>query len=105
MRREIFNTSKSGYAMNSSRRSRFEIWSKVLEFCLRKKRSQTWLLRNARLNTSSIKETIQFLLSRDLIEELREGDIIKYHTTIRGEEALQKFYILIKDYFDLNSNE
>jgi len=91
--------------MSSSRRSKFEIWAEVLEFCLRAKRTQTWLLRETRLKTSAIKETLQFLLSRNLIEQLNDDDIIKYHTTNRGEEALKRFYTLINDYFNLNQNK
>ena len=90
--------------MSSSRRSKFEIWAEVLEFCLRAKRTQTWLLRKTRLKTSAIKETLQLLLSRNLIEQLNDDDIIKYHTTDRGEEALKRFYTLVNDYFDLNQS-
>ena len=90
--------------MSSTRRSKFEIWSEVLEFCLRTKRTQTWLLRETRLKTSAIKETLQFLLSRNLIRKLNDGDLIKYQTTERGEEVLKRFYTLINDYFDLNQN-
>ncbi|MHA1191510.1 MAG: winged helix-turn-helix domain-containing protein [Promethearchaeota archaeon] len=56
--------------MGSSRRSKFEIWAEVLEFCLRVKRTQKWLLRETRLKTSVIKETLQFLMSRNLIQLL-----------------------------------
>ncbi|MFX1298250.1 MAG: winged helix-turn-helix domain-containing protein [Promethearchaeota archaeon] len=87
--------------MSSSRRSKFEIWAEVLEFCLRSKRTQTWLLRETRLKTSAIKETLQFLLSRNLIKQLNEGDLIKFQTTDRGEEVLKRFYTLINDFFDL----
>jgi predicted transcriptional regulator len=87
--------------MSSSRRNKFEIWAEVLEFCLRAKRTQTWLLRETRLKTSAIKETLQFLLSRNLIEELIEDTITRYLTTARGEEVLNKFYALVNDYFDL----
>lgn len=90
--------------MSSSRRSKFEIWAEVLEFCLRAKRTQTWLLRKTRLKTSAIKETLQFLLSRNLIEQLNDDDIIKYHTTDRGEEVLKRFYTLVDDYFDINKS-
>jgi len=82
----------------------FEIWAEVLEFCLRTKRTQTWLLRKTRLKTSAIKETLQFLLSRNLIEQLNDDDIMKYRTTLRGEEVLNKFYTLVNDYFDLNQS-
>ncbi|MFX1574482.1 MAG: ABC-three component system middle component 2 [Promethearchaeota archaeon] len=87
--------------MSSSRRSKFEIWAEVLEYCLRARRTQTWLLRKTRLKTSAIKETLQFLLSRNLIEKLNNEKGIKYQTTNRGEEVLKKFYTLVNDYFDL----
>ena len=87
--------------MSSSRRSKFEIWAELLEFCLRTKRTQTWLLRETRLKTSAIRETLQFLLSRNLIKQLNDDDMIKYQTTNRGEEVIKRFYTLINDYFDL----
>ncbi|MFX1470323.1 MAG: hypothetical protein ACFFB8_16900 [Promethearchaeota archaeon] len=43
---------------------------------MRAKRTQTWLLRETRLKTSSIKE--------NSIEELIEDTITTYHTTSRG---------------------
>jgi hypothetical protein len=60
--------------MSSSRRSKFEIWAEVLELCLREKRTQTWLLRETRLKTKAIKQTLQFLLSRNLIVQLNDED-------------------------------
>jgi len=87
--------------MRSSRRNKFEIWAEVLEFCLRAKRTQTWLLRETRLKTSTIKETLHFLLSRNLIEQLNDDSVAKYHTTDRGEEVIKRFYSLVNDYFDL----
>ena len=87
--------------MSSSRRSKFEIWAEVLEFCLRVKRTQTWLLRETRLKTIVIRETLQFLISRNLIKQIDDGDLVKYQTTVRGEEVLKRFYTLINDYFDL----
>ena len=88
--------------MISSRRSKFEIWTEVLESCLRVKRTQTWLLREIRLKTSVIKEILEFLTSRNLIEQFNEDDLVKYQTTERGEEVLKKYYVLVNDYFDLN---
>ena len=54
------------------------------------------------LKNERIKETLEFLLSRNLIEQLNDGDMKKYQTTKRGEEVLKRFYTLINDYFDLN---
>ena len=85
----------------SSRRNKFEIWSEVMESCLRTPRTQTWLLREIRLKTLVVKETLQFLLTRHLIEEINDADGIKYQTTKKGEEALIKYYNLINDFFEL----
>lgn len=90
--------------MSPSRRNKFEIWSEILEFCLGKKRTQTWLLRKTRLKTSSIKESLKFLLSRNLIKPINDGDITKYQTTERGKDALKRYYSLINDYFNLNKD-
>lgn len=105
IKRSPHNYNLGDISMSSSRRSKFEIWAEVLEFCLRVKRTQTWLLRKTRLKTSAIKETLQFLLSRNLIEQLNEDDILKYKTTDRGEEVLKKFYSLVNDYFNLNQDK
>ena len=104
MRRSPRNCYCGDLSMSSSRRSKFEIWSEVLEYCLRAKRTQTWLLRKTRLKTSAIKETIQFLLSRNLIEQLNDGDLTKYQTTERGEEVLKRYYTLINDFFNLDQD-
>ncbi|MHA1876858.1 MAG: hypothetical protein ACTSUC_10485 [Promethearchaeota archaeon] len=48
------------------------------------------------------RETLQFLISRNLIQQIDDGDLVKYQTTFRGEEVLKRFYTLINDYFDLN---
>lgn len=86
----------------SSRRNKFEIWAEMLEFCLKKERTQTWLLRETRLKTSTIKENLQFLISRNLITQIEDDETVKYQTTTRGKEALRSFYTLINEYFDLN---
>ena len=78
------------------------MWAEVLESCLRVKRTQTWLLREIRLKTSAIKEILEFLTSRNLIQQYNENDLVKYQTTKRGEEVLKKFYTIVNDYFDLN---
>ena len=85
----------------SSRRNKFEIWSEVMESCLRAPRTQTWLLREIRLKTQVIKETLQFLLLRHLLEQIDDINGIRYQTTKKGEEALIKYYNLINDFFEL----
>ncbi|MFX1251923.1 MAG: winged helix-turn-helix domain-containing protein [Promethearchaeota archaeon] len=90
-----------GARMKSSKRSKFEIWSEVLESCLKRPRTQTWLLRKIRLKTQTIKTTLQFLQSRDLIEQIEDFDTIKYLTTKKGEEALIRYYNLISEFFEL----
>ena len=88
--------------MSSSRRSKFEIWAEVLEYCIKQNRTQTWLLRETRLKTSAIKKALHFLLSRNLIEQIEDEDLLKYKTTERGKEVLTKFYTIVNDYFELD---
>ena len=88
--------------MSFSRRSKFEIWAEVLEYCIKQKRTQTWLLRETRLKTSAIKKALHFLLSRNLIEQIEDEALIKYKTTERGKELLTKFYTIVNDYFELD---
>lgn len=95
------NNSLDVVAMISSKRNKFEIWSEILESCLRRPRSQTWLLRKIRLKTKTIQTTLQFLQSRALLEQIREDNIIKYLTTKKGEGALKQYYDLIIEFFDL----
>ena len=71
------NDSLDVVVMNSSKRSKFEIWSEILESCLRRPRSQTWLLRKIRLKTKTVKTALQFLQSRELLEQIEDSDIIK----------------------------
>jgi len=97
------NDSLDVVVMNSSKRSKFEIWSEILESCLRRPRSQTWLLRKIRLKTKTVKTALQFLQSRELLEQIEDSDIIKYLTTKKGEGALIQYYNLITEFFDLKT--
>jgi len=82
------------------RRTKYEIWVELLEACLWTPRTQSWLMRKLSLKTSKIKETLSFLLSRELLESTNEEYII-YRTTEKGSETLKQFYDLILNYFQL----
>jgi len=84
-----------------SRRTKYEIWVEILEFCQHHARHQSGILRELRLKTEHVKSALQFLIDRDLITaETKEGDEwITYQTTPKGKEALLQFYTLITDYF------
>jgi predicted transcriptional regulator len=82
-----------------SRRSKFEIWSELLEICAKTPRTQTWLRNNLGLKTSSVKEALRFLLARDLIQQDNNLGSIEYITTKKGTEALLQYYHLITNFF------
>ncbi|MFX0039173.1 MAG: winged helix-turn-helix domain-containing protein [Promethearchaeota archaeon] len=86
---------------NSTRRNKFEIWSEILEACNRVPRTQSWLLRELRLKTSAIKESLLFLMERELIYQVDEENsgVIGYLATDKGKEALRNYYNLITKYF------
>ncbi len=85
----------------ASRRNQFEIWAAVLEACARTSRTQSRLLRELGLNTSAIKQALDFLIAGELITRTNnsESDVAYYLTTDRGVEALNAFYRLVKDFF------
>ena len=91
----------------SSRRNKFEIWAEILEVCLRTARTQSWLLRELRLKTSSIREAIIFLVDRELIIQIDESNYntIGYLTTAKGKETLAQYYKLITKYFSLKKKK
>ena len=87
----------------SSRRTKYETWSEILEVCLYTSRSQTWILQKLGLKTSALKEALQFLLERELLDKEQKAEIILYKTSSKGEEALILFYKLITSYFSSKS--
>ena len=94
------NTSKD-FGSNKNRRSRFELWSEMLELCMWNPRTQSWLIRKMGVNTRTIKEIAEFLQVRKLIEKkLGEDDGSHlYLTTDTGKEALKQYYLLVSQFF------
>ncbi len=84
-----------------SRRTKYEIWVEILEVCLNSPRHQSWILRELRLKTNHVKESLQFLVNRNLIKvEEEDNDVwLVYRTTTKGKEALLHYYKLISDFF------
>ena len=48
------------------RRTKYEIWVEILEVCLNQPRTQSWILRDLRLKTEHVKNSLQFLIDREL---------------------------------------
>ena len=90
---------RTGY--RASRRGKFEIWSALLEACLRTPRTQSWLMRKVGLNTAAIKEALSILTSGELLEQESEptAGIFEFKTTEKGKAALAQYYQLITSFF------
>ncbi|MHA1990272.1 MAG: winged helix-turn-helix domain-containing protein [Candidatus Hodarchaeales archaeon] len=88
------------YREKSERRNKFEIWSEILESCLKTPQTQSWLRRNLNLKTNAFKEAITFLINRNLIEKEENFEKVVYLATKRGEEALNQYYLLITNFFN-----
>lgn len=89
-------------------RNRFEIWSEVLEACLRNCRTQSWLIRKVGVKTSAMKEALDFLECTGLIEKVENPNVglnYEFRTTAKGEQALLHYYQLIMDYFTQNGTD
>ena len=83
------------------RRDKFEIWSGLLEACLYSSRTQSWLMRKLGLNTAAAKEALDKLTSGGLLREIDEPTQgrYEYKTTEKGKTALNKYYVLITEFF------
>jgi predicted transcriptional regulator len=86
---------------NLIRRTKYEIWVEILEVCLNHPRHQSWILRELRLKTESVKVALKFLLERNLINQISPQDDkwVEYRTSLKGKEALSHFYALITNFF------
>ncbi len=94
------STKRTSY--KSPRRDKFEIWSALLEACLRTPRTQSWLMRKIGLNTAAAKEALSILTQGGLLEQLSEptAGIFEFRTTEKGKAALTQYYQLITYFFD-----
>jgi predicted transcriptional regulator len=82
----------------SLRRNRFEIWSEILEGCLRTCRTQSWLIRKVGVKTSVLKEALEAFEEKGLIEKVENTEVglnFEFRTTKKGEQALLHYYELI----------
>jgi len=83
------------------RRTKYERWVELLEACIWKPRTQSWLMRQLGLKTQMIKEDLQFLLEAGLFIQVDEPEagIYVFKTTEKGREALDQFYTLVTQFF------
>ncbi|MDO8125325.1 MAG: winged helix-turn-helix domain-containing protein [Candidatus Hermodarchaeota archaeon] len=99
MPKPSLTSDKTSY--KAARRGKFEIWSALLEACLRTPRTQSWLMRKVGLNTAAAKEALSILTSGGLLEQESEptAGIFEYKTTEKGKAALAQYYQLIASFF------
>ncbi len=89
---------------SSHRRTKFEIWSEIIEACTRP-RTKTWLKNHLGLKSRTLNQSLEFLLARELLEEINEFGMVNFGSTKKGVIALQKYYDLISGYFIPTSNK
>jgi predicted transcriptional regulator len=84
------------------RRGKFEIWSALLEACLRTPRTQSWLMRKVYLNTTAAKDALSILIRGELLEQVSQptAGTYEFKTTEKGKEALAQYYQLITYFFE-----
>ena len=95
------SASSNRTSYRAPRRGKFEIWSALLEACLRTPRTQSWLMRKVGLNTAAAKEALSSLTSGGLLEQESEptAGVFEYKTTEKGKAALAQYYELITSFF------
>ena len=96
-----FNNNKETFGPKKHKRSKFELWFELLEYCTRTARTQSWLINKLGVKHASIKALIDILLKNKLIEITKTEDnrYDAYLTTSKGEESLKQYYHLISSFF------
>lgn len=99
------SSGRRGY--KTPRREKFEIWSAVLEVCLRTPRTQSWLMRKIGLNTAAAKDALKTLTKGQLLQQINErtAGIIGFKTSEKGRAALTQYYQLITYFFEPKSKK
>ena len=93
------NDSPKHFGPYTRKRTSFELWAELLELCTRKARTQSWLMRTMGVNTNTIKELLEHLLTRQLLKKEEQEQFTHFITTDKGEEALKQYYLLISQFF------
>jgi predicted transcriptional regulator len=101
---DLMPATSARVSYRASRRGKFEIWSALLEACLRTPRTQSWLMRKVGLNTAAAKDALSNLTQGGLLEQASQPTvgIFEFRTTEKGKEALAKYYQLITYFFENN---
>jgi predicted transcriptional regulator len=95
---QIIITSKR--AEQSSRRTKYDIWSEILQSCIKTQRTKFWLTSRLRLSWKFVDDAIRFLTTAKLIEPIKHIDeTTHYKTTAKGQEALNAYELLVEKYF------
>ena len=95
---QILITSKR--ADQLSRRTKYDIWSEILQSCIETQRTKFWLTTRLRLSWKILDESLRFLANEKLIEAIKHySETTKYKTTSKGQEALNAYELLIEKYF------
>jgi predicted transcriptional regulator len=84
-----------------SRRTKYDIWSDILESCVKKQRTRFWLTSRLGLSWKVVDESLRFLTTAKLIEatKLQRKETTKYKTTAKGQEALITYRRLLIEYY------
>ena len=85
------------------RRNNYDILAMILGACKKRPRTQSWLISNLRLSTSSAKNYVGFLVAAKLIEASKPQGRRNYKITADGEKALKYYTILTTQYFSVQS--
>jgi predicted transcriptional regulator len=83
-----------------SRRTKYDLWSEILDSCVEKQRTKFWLTSRLRLSYKVVDESLRFLTNGKLIKTTeRQSETTKYKTTVKGQEALNVYKLLVEKYF------
>ena len=86
----------------AKRRTKYDVWSQILESCLVTRRTRFWLLSRLNLSSAALNKALRLLEIARLIKAKKvSGEKMKYMTTLKGREALEAYYFLVKNYYSM----
>jgi len=86
----------------AKRRTKYDVWTEILESCLVTGRTRFWLVSRLNLSSAALDKALRLLERARLIKAKKvAGEKIKYMTTLKGNEAVEAYYFLVENYYSI----
>ena len=86
----------------AKRRTKYGVWTEILESCMVTQRTRFWLVSRLNLSSAALDKALRLLKTAGLIKATKvSGEKIKYVTTLKGREAVEAYNFLVENYYSM----